>query len=386
MHQAAPWMELRGPSHSLPGDLLTLFLCGDVMTGRGIDQVLPHPSEPTLFEPYVRDARDYVTMAEETNGPIQRPIAFSSIWGDALSELERVAPAARIINLETSVTRSDTYWEGKGINYRMHPENTPCLAAFGIDVCILANNHVLDFGASGLLETLTTLKQAGLRIAGAGEHLSAARAPAVLPLGGARRLHVFAFGTASSGIPASWAATDDSPGVDRLADLSEATALEIRDRVRHVKRAGDVVVASIHWGSNWGYDVPEEHVRFAHALIEGGIDLVHGHSSHHVRPIEVYRNKLILYGCGDFLNDYEGIAGHASFRGDLALMYFPVVDPSTGELASLRMTPMQIRGFRLHHVGRSAALWLRDTLHRISRGFGAQVDLDQGSALVLRWR
>ncbi|MDC3955224.1 CapA family protein [Polyangium jinanense] len=379
-------MDLRGRSHSLPGELLTLFVCGDVMTGRGIDQVLPHPSEPTLYEPYVRDARSYITMAEETNGPIQRPVAFSSIWGDALSELERVAPAARIINLETSVTRSDTYWEGKGINYRMHPENTPCLAAAGIDVCVLANNHVLDFGTAGLLETLTTLEQAGLKIAGAGKNLSEARAPAVLPLGGDRRLLVLAFGTESSGIPASWAATGDSPGVDRLADLSKATALEIEDRVRRVKRTGDVVVASIHWGSNWGYDVPEEHVRFARALIEGGIDLVHGHSSHHVRPIEVYRNKLILYGCGDFLNDYEGIAGHVSFRGDLALMYFPVVNPRTGELASLRMTPMQIRGFSLHRVGRSAALWLRDTLHRISRGFGAQVDLDEGGDLVLRWR
>lgn len=356
------------------------------MTGRGIDQALPHPSEPTLIEPYIRDARAYITMAEETNGPIQRPVAFSYVWGDGLSELERMAPAARIINLETSVTRSDTYWEGKGINYRMHPENIPCLAAAGIDVCVLANNHVLDFGASGLIETLETLKQAGLKVVGAGENLSEARAPAVLPLCGGGRLLVLAFGTGSSGIPASWAASHDSPGIDRLADLSEATAAEIRDRVCRIKRAGDVVVASIHWGSNWGYDVPEEHVRFAHALIDGGVDLVHGHSSHHVRPIEVHRNKLILYGCGDFLNDYEGIAGHASFRGDLVLMYFPVVDPSTGELASLHMTPMQIRCFRLHRASRSAALWLRETLDRISHGFGAQVDLDEGGALVLRWR
>ncbi|MDI1479309.1 CapA family protein [Polyangium sp. y55x31] len=379
-------MHPRGPGHSLPGELLTLFLCGDVMTGRGIDQALPHPSEPTLFEPHIRDARAYITMAEETNGPIQRPVAFSYVWGDALSELERVAPAARIINLETSVTRSDAYWEGKGINYRMHPENIPCLAAAGIDVCVLANNHVLDFGASGLVETLETLKQADLKVAGAGENLNEARAPAVLPLGGGGRLLVLACGTESSGIPASWAATHDSPGIDRLADLSEATAREITDRVCRIKRAGDVVVASIHWGSNWGYDVPEEHVRFAHALIDGGIDLVHGHSSHHVRPIEVYRNKLTLYGCGDFLNDYEGIAGHASFRGDLALMYFPVVDPSTGELASLRMTPMQIRRFTLHRASQSAALWLRGTLSQISRGFGAQVDLDESGALVLRWR
>ncbi|WP_232379409.1 CapA family protein [Polyangium fumosum] len=366
------------------GELLELFLCGDVMTGRGIDQALPHPSEPTLYEPYIRDARDYVTMAEDTNGPIQRPFGHAYIWGDALAALERAAPAARIINLETSVTRSDAYWPDKGINYRMHPDNTPCLLAAGIDVCVLANNHVLDYSTSGLIETLTTLKQAGLKIAGAGETLAEARAPAVLPLPGGGRLLVFAFGTASSGIPASWAATDDSPGVERLVDLSDTTALQIQARVRCVKRPGDVVIASIHWGSNWGYEVPEEHVRFAHSLLEGGVDLVHGHSSHHPRPIEVYKNKLILYGCGDLLNDYEGITGHASFRGDLALMYFPVVDPATGELARLRMTPMQIRRFRLGRARRSDAVWLGETLHRIGRGFGVQVDLDESGDLVLR--
>ena len=60
-----------------PSSSITLFLCGDVMTGRGIDQLLAHPSEPTLHEPYVRDARRYVELAEEVHGPIERPVAPS---------------------------------------------------------------------------------------------------------------------------------------------------------------------------------------------------------------------------------------------------------------------------------------------------------------------
>jgi poly-gamma-glutamate synthesis protein (capsule biosynthesis protein) len=93
----------------------TLFLCGDVMTGRGIDQILPHPSEPLIHEDYAKDAREYVELAESVNGAIPRRVDWSYIWGDALRELERLAPDARIINLETSVTVSTISGLGRGL-------------------------------------------------------------------------------------------------------------------------------------------------------------------------------------------------------------------------------------------------------------------------------
>ncbi|MFG2394173.1 CapA family protein [Streptomyces lavendulae] len=102
-----------------------------------------------------------------------------------------------------------------------------------------------------------------------------------------------------------------------------------------------MVAVSIHWGSNWGYRVPPEHVRFAHALVDGGADLVHGHSSHHPRPLEVYRGRLILYGCGDLVDDYEGITGHKQYRDDLRLLYTARLDKDTGALRGLRLTPFQ---------------------------------------------
>ena len=362
---------------------LTLFLCGDVMTGRGVDQILPSPSEHRLYEPYVDDARAYVQMAEAANGPVPRPVPFPYIWGDALEVLAQTAPDARIINLETSVTRSDDHWPGKGIHYRMHPDNVRCLTAAGIDVCALANNHVLDFGPAGLRETLQTLSQARLATAGAGNTLAEARAPAVVEISGKGRLVVFGFGDESSGIPSSWAAVGDRPGIDFLPDLSEATATGIVGRVREVKRARDIVVASIHWGSNWGYDGPPAQQRFARRLLDGGVDIVHGHSSHHVRPIEMYRGKLILYGCGDFLNDYEGITGYEEFRDDLTLMYFPTLRPETGCLESLRMTPMQIRNLRANRATPGDAAWLVSMLGRISQSLGARVELTADGTLAL---
>ena len=122
----------------------TLFLYGDVMTGRGIDQILPHPSQPQLFEPYVRSALGYVELAEEKGGPLPRSVDFAYVWGDALRELDRLRPHARIVNLETAVTVAEDAWPGKGIHYRMHPGNVGCLSAAAIDCCVLANNHVLD--------------------------------------------------------------------------------------------------------------------------------------------------------------------------------------------------------------------------------------------------
>ena len=150
-----------------------------------------------------------------------------------------------------------------------------------------------------------------------------------------------------------------------------------------MKGQHDLVVASIHWGTNWGYDVPRDHVRFAHWLVDGGVDIVHGHSSHHPRPIEVYRNRLILYGCGDFINDYEGIEGHEQYRDDLVLMYFATLSPATDELTALHMTPMQIRNVRLNRTSQADSQWLRDTLERVSAPYGSAVDFMPNGTLRL---
>jgi poly-gamma-glutamate synthesis protein (capsule biosynthesis protein) len=145
---------------------ICVFLSGDVMTGRGIDQILPHPTDPVLYEPFVRDARDYIQLAESVHGPIPRPVGFVYIWGDALGELQRAEADVSIVNLETSVTCSEDHWPGKGIHYRTHPRNVGCLTAARIDCCCLANNQVLAWGYAGLEETLRTLDMAAVAHAG----------------------------------------------------------------------------------------------------------------------------------------------------------------------------------------------------------------------------
>lgn len=356
------------------------------MTGRGIDQVMPHPSDPEIHESYVKDARRYVALAEEANGPIPRPVDFSYIWGEALEILDRMAPDVRIVNLETAVTRSDDHWPGKGINYRMHPRNVPCLSAAGIDCWALANNHILDWGYPGLSETLATLKAAGLRFAGAGRDLQEAGAPVILELPGKGRVIVLSCGTVSSGIAPEWAATAEKAGVFFLESLLDGGVESIARGVAEVKQDRDIVVVSIHWGANWGYRLPRSHQDFAHRLIdEAGVDVIHGHSSHHPLGIEIYRGRPILYGCGDLLNDYEGIGGYEQFRGDLSLMYLPALDPTTGALSRLTMVPLRMHRFQLVQASRQEAEWLGETLSRVSRPLGSRVELDKDGNLALGW-
>lgn len=364
---------------------VTLFLCGDVMTGRGIDQILPHPGDPRLYESYVKSAAGYVELAEKLNGPINKPVAFNYPWGDALGELQRRRPDLRIINLETSVTRSDKAVP-KGINYRMNPDNFPCITAAGIDCCVLANNHVLDWGEAGLRETLETIEHAGIAVAGAGRDSDAAARPAVLALPGRGRVLVYAFGCEDSGVPREWVAATRHPGVNVLPDLSRDSARKVAVRVQAYRQPDDLVLVSLHWGGNWGYAIPAEHRRFAHALIDArGADIVYGHSSHHPRPLEVYKGKLILYGCGDFLNDYEGIQGYESYRDDLVLMYLPVLRAGDGSLARLAMVPFQIRNISLHRASGGDAAWLAGVLDRESQRFGARVSLEADNTLSLGW-
>lgn len=351
---------------------VTIFLGGDVMTGRGIDQILPHPSSPQLYEPFVKDAREYVALAERLYGPIKKPVAYDYIWGEALAVWRRMQPAVRIVNLETSLTTSDDFCRDKDIHYRMHPQNIACLTEAKIDCCVLANNHILDWGQAGLLETLTLLHTHGIKTAGAGENEIEAWSPAIIKFAGGRVV-IIALGHISSGIPYNWAADKDKPGVNFLGALSDEVVLKIKKIIDTLKTAGDIFIVSIHWGGNWGYEIEAEHQHFAHRLIdEAGVDIIHGHSSHHPKGLEVYRGKPILYGCGDFINDYEGISGFELFRGDLVLMYFIEVEIASGLMTSLTAVPLQIRNFRLNRASPADSLWLLEVLNQTGAKLGTR--------------
>jgi poly-gamma-glutamate synthesis protein (capsule biosynthesis protein) len=363
----------------------TLFVCGDVMLARGIDQILPEPCPPTLYETYVRDAREYVELARRVSGEIPHPVPPAYPWGDALEILDQVNPESRIVNLETSITRSSDRDRRKQIHYRVSPENARCLAAAKVGVCTLGNNHVLDWGRAGLDETLATLDTLGIQHAGAGRDLTEAQRPALVELADGERLAVFSVGCADAGVPTSWAPTADRPGVHMLSGFGDHAVRQLRRVIDPWRATRTRIVLSIHWGANWSLAIPPEHRELAHRMIdEAGVDIVHGHSSHHVKGIEVWHQRLVLYGCGDLLTDYEGIRGYEEFHGDLGLLYFPRL-AADGTLRALEMVPTRMHRLRITRATDEEAHLLAAMITRSGAELGASVLVDDHARLRLAW-
>jgi poly-gamma-glutamate synthesis protein (capsule biosynthesis protein) len=365
------------PASTMNNNTVRLFLSGDVMTGRAIDQILPHPGDPQLHERYVTRATTYLELAEKTNGPIPRDAGFGYIWGAGLAALSEMAPNARIINLETAITDSDNHWKGKAVNYRMNPPNTPVLTAAKIDFCALANNHTMDYGLAGLKETIESLEKEKIKFAGAGANTAEASRPAIIDVPGKARIVVFSVGSTNSGIPEIWAATNDRPGLNVIRDYNLAQARSVMSWSRRNKKQNDILIVSIHWGGNWGYDIPGDQYASAHTMVDDwGVDIVLGHSSHHPKGIELYKGKLIIYGAGDLINDYEGISGYEEYRAELCLMYFPVIEIQSGDTHHVQMVPFRMMNFQLVKASAEEATWLAETMGRQSEPMGTQITLE----------
>ncbi|MFP4408738.1 MAG: CapA family protein [Spirochaetaceae bacterium] len=373
---------------------LRLFLAGDVMLGRGIDQALEHSCDPLLREPYVTDAREYLRLAESVNGALGAPLGPEEPWGEVLQLLKEEGAGHFFVNLETAVTNQGTYWPEKGIHYRMHPENVAVLQAAGVECCSLANNHAMDFDRSGLEETLSNLEAARIQVVGAGYDRGDARKPTFVGAEpteqdgsgksrpGAGPLALVAACFPDSGVPYLWNAEHERSGVFFLEEPGESAAEAIVDAFREVPEETPRLL-SLHWGGNWGYEISEKQRRFARALIESGtVDFIFGHSSHHAKEIELYRDRGIVYGAGDLINDYEGIGGHREYRPELGLLY--VVELTRNALLRMEAIPFRRRRFRLERVsGKESGFFRRVLSHH---GTGPAISVDPDGRLVVELR
>lgn len=404
---------------------------GDVMLGRLIDQLFPTHVSNAEDESHIQAFR---ARHSETLG--LNKYTATSPWGTTLplftgNETETTAEGEgeegdagghlNIINLETSITTFATPWPHKAFNYRMHPANAaPILAAAKIDFACLANNHTLDFGTEGLVETVWTLKHSAthrVAIAGAGETTQEAISPAILELprsksqrgikhggrpGPLSREDVEERNSPGKHLVHIYAATDhpqvwsDVPTF-HLIDYSERSREHLRRLIRkhsspspslspssasasapassytddvhahadNNKLRPPLKIFSIHWGPNYCWHPSDEIRSLAHFLIfECGIDIVHGHSSHHVQGIECPApGKVIIYGCGDFVDDY---ALNREFRNDLGALYRVVVREDEEEVEEsgkksgggnrvkpvrLEIFPVRINHFQAHLLG-----------------------------------
>jgi poly-gamma-glutamate synthesis protein (capsule biosynthesis protein) len=361
--------------------MFSLLLTGDVMLGRGIDQILPHPCDPTLNDPRGRTAVDFVHAAEELNGPIPRGVDPAYVWGDALAALDEAAPDLRIVNLETAVTTVAAP-APKPVTFRMNPRNIEALRALKPDCCVLANNHVLDWGEDGLVETLETLDRCGLARAGAGWDENEAWSPRSLPRPDGGRVIVISMADVSCGAPLSWAARAGKPGIAMVERSIDHCVAKAAAALSPIRTERDFVVASIHWGENWGYGVGTGQFELACRLIdEAGVDVVHGHSAHHPRQMALHNGRLIMFGCGDLINDYEGLRRMEALRPELVAAYLLTI--SGARISKVSILPFRVRRFRLECATAADGAWLADSVSRASTLFRTAWIPDTGGRLML---
>ena len=264
-------------------------------------------------------------------------------WGDTLPALRRAD--VRIANLECVLADGGLPEPGKVFTFRSDVKNVRSLVSAQIDLVSLANNHVLDYGAGALREMLPALDRHGILHAGAGADRAAARRPAI------RRAGTTAFGlVAFTDNQPGWEAGPGRPGVYYVPVAERGERVEeLLELLRRTKSRVQLLIVSVHWGGNWGSEAPAEHRAMARLLVEAGADVVFGHSPHIFRGVEVYRGRPIMYGAGDYIDDY---AVDPAERNDRSFIFLLAADGGTPQ--RLCLVPTVITGFQARLAGRSA--------------------------------
>jgi poly-gamma-glutamate capsule biosynthesis protein CapA/YwtB (metallophosphatase superfamily) len=285
-------------------------------------------------------------------------------WGDTLPIFRRAD--WRVCNLECVLSDRGTPWapESKPFHFRSASKNIAVLQAAKIDAVSIANNHVLDYGEEALLQMLEILDGAGIVHSGAGKNLAEASRLACATVQG-WRLGFAAF----TDNEASWEAAASRPGIFYLpVDLTDRRAKNLLGLIGESKKDFDILIVSAHWGPNWGYEPPKEHVAFAHALIDAGADLIFGHSSHVFRGIEFYRGRPILYGTGNFIDDY---AVDEIERNDYSFIF--LIKPSGAAPWRLWLYPTMIHDFHASRALGEQARPMVDKMTELCTALGTPV-------------
>lgn len=260
-------------------------------------------------------------------------------WGDTLPILH--SADLRICNLECVISDIGHPWSAtpKVFHFRTDEKNVRSLQAAKIDIVSLANNHVLDYEYEALLRMINLLDDHKILHAGSGRNLNEALKMAVYHLEG-EKIGFLAFTDNEPG----WGAEQNKPGVFYIPiNIKCKQAQELFQQIKKLREEVDFLIISAHWGPNWGYDPPEEHISFAHALVDAGADLIFGHSGHVFRGIEIYQDRPIIYCAGDFIDDY---AVDEVEKNDESFIY--VVEREAGQKMKIYLYPVCIDQFQVN--------------------------------------
>ena len=298
---------------------MQILFAGDVMLGRLVNKVLANAQ-------------------------------FTYVWGNTIDIIKRADFS--LINLECAVSSNGKEWNKtfKVFHFRANLDAIQVLNSASIDYVSLANNHILDYDVEALLDTLDILDKNNISHSGAGRNLKEAFKPAIIEkklkpntsnnhnyyynvdkkelnnndcddnLKNTIRIGLISLTDNEPG----WEAKDDFAGINYIPITLEPDRYyyRLQNYIEKAKKQSDLVIVSSHVGPHFRETPSMKYVNFAHKIIDLGADIYWGHSNHMPQGIELYKhnnnNKIILYDCGDFIDDY---AIDSNYRNDLSFIY-----------------------------------------------------------------
>lgn len=285
---------------------------------------------------------------------------FTYPWGDMLPLI--LKPDITIINLETTLTKSQKAVP-KVFNFRSDPKNVNVLKVANINVVSLANNHTKDFGNEGLQDTINALDQKHILHVGAGLNKADAQKAVIITH---NNIRIGILGATDN--EPTWAATKTSPGINYF---SVEHPEELFDSIKNVRKQVDILILSLHWGPNMRERPTQPYINAAHAFIDAGVDIIHGHSAHIFQGIEIYKEKLILYDTGDFIDDYH-VDIH--LRNDHSFFY--IVEVTKNGIQSFQVIPVQIKNMQVNRATNPEYSWSMERIQMLSQEFGTTINKD----------
>jgi poly-gamma-glutamate synthesis protein (capsule biosynthesis protein) len=177
--------------------------------------------------------------------------------------------------------------------FRANPSRVSVLQEMGVDIVTLANNHVYDYGKQALLDTFTTLKDAGIDYFGAGENLEEAMKPVYYEIDG--KTIAFVGASRAEKYKLTPQATETDPGILRCYDTE--LFLEV---IREADANADFVIAVVHWGTEYSYDLENVQLSSGKEYLDAGADAIIGGHSHCLQGMEYYDGKPIIYSLGNY--------------------------------------------------------------------------------------
>ncbi|MDF9839401.1 MULTISPECIES: CapA family protein [unclassified Paenibacillus] len=322
-----------------------------------------------------------------------------------------------IANLEIPLTKAVAHAD-KAATIKADPSIAVSFPESGIDVVTIANNHALDYGAEGLLETINVMKEIHIPTVGGGINLEEAASPVFIEKEGVR-FAVFGF---ASTLPTGYAAGPDRPGtapirahssffldnmtLDEQPGISPWVETRVNEqdlayacsRVAEAKKQADIVIVNIHWGIPHGWcaafqgPLADYQTPLAHGLIDAGADVILGGHPHVVHPVERYKEGLVAYNLGNFLFHafgegevldtpvaYPPYQFESVMRGialEAVILELVVEDK---KLAEARFLPIQLnnQGDPVF-MDETAAVTVLERLNQLSKPFNVKVEIEAG--------